>query len=240
MSGTDSWVSYTLDVTIATDCTGIEFFIYISKETAGDVLYLDDIEVYKTKTGYPVLTNLYDAYVSGGQAQQHWQIIPATEADRTGRLAGLGHLEGEDVVALVDGANHPAVTVDTGSVELQTHGNIIHLGLPYTSKMSPLRIETPSTSGPSLGKIKRIHQVTTRFYKSLGALIGPDEDDLTIIHFRSGDDPMDSAPPLYTGDIVVDFDGPYSSDCYLVIVQEQPLPLVVCGFAIEMHTKDET
>ena len=48
-----------------------------------------------------------------------------------------------------------------------------------------------------------------RVYKSLGGQIGPNEDNLERILTRSGLNPMDTSPPLETGDKIINFNGPH-------------------------------
>lgn len=136
-------------------------------------------------------------------------------------ISGLTHLEGENVAVLADGATHPNCTVDTAAITLQRYANKVHVGLPYISKLKPQRITGSPTSK------KRIHEILLRFNKSLGCKVGPDEDHLDTIYFRGMTDPMDSPPPLYTGDHSIPFSGPYSRDGDILIVQDQPLPLTI-------------
>ena len=72
-------------------------------------------------------TTDYDAYVSGGTVEK---------VDNA--FSGLGHLEGETVSVLGDGAVHADVVVSSGSVILTDYFNKVHIGLPYTSKLMPI------------------------------------------------------------------------------------------------------
>ena len=179
--------------------------------------------------GFPVFVAEYTPYVSGGKV-----LFARTTLD------GLDHLEDEEVSILTDGANHPNRTVASGEVSLQVHAYYAIAGLPYTSILQPLRIEGGGETGPSLGKMKRIYAVTIRFIESLGAKIGQTLDDLKILPFREGATEMDQAEPLYSGDRRIEFDGDYTFDNYVIIVQDQPLPMVVAAIAVEMETYEGT
>jgi hypothetical protein len=88
-------------------------------------------------------------------------------------------------------------------------------------------LEVPSQEGTSQGKIKRIHDVTLRFYKTVGAEVGSDETDMETIDFRTGSMPMSTAITPITGDKEIEFRGDYSTDAKIIIRQTQPLPMTV-------------
>ena len=77
-----------------------------------------------------------------------------------------------------------------------------------------------------------------RFYNTLGAKAGPDESSLDQIEFRTGSDLMDQAPPLFTGDKLMDWPGGYDFDGYVMVVQDQPLPMTVVAIMPQVHTFD--
>ena len=144
----------------------------------------------------------------------------------------VAHLEGEVVAVLADGAAHPDCTVDTGAITLLRYANKVHVGLPYISKLKPQRIAGPPTAK------KRITETLIRFHKSLGCKVGPDEDHLKTVHFRESTDPMDSPPPLYTGDHSISFPGNYSRDGDILVVQDQPLPLTILAIMPDVGIYD--
>ena len=102
-----------------------------------------------------------------------------------------------------------------------------------------MRVEAGGTEGTSQAKTKRIHDVTLRLYRSVGAKVGSSEDELDIIHFRSSADKMDTAISLFTGDKEVEFRGGYDSDGFVVVKQDQPLPLTVLAIYPRLITYDQ-
>lgn len=145
--------------------------------------------------------------------------------------AGLSHLEGQVVDVLADGAAHAQKTVASGSITLDRQASVVHVGLPCPAKLRTMRIEagSPTSVDTAQGKIKRIHRVITRFLRTLGGKIGPDAANMDDVIFRDSNDPLDAAPPLFTGDKVTEYPGDYDRDGYITITQEQPLPMtVVC------------
>jgi hypothetical protein len=47
------------------------------------------------------------------------------------------------------------------------------------------------------------------------------------IQFRSGSDPMDAPPPLFTGDKLIEWPNGYDFDGYVTVQQYQPLPMTL-------------
>ncbi|QDP57959.1 MAG: hypothetical protein Unbinned2189contig1000_44 [Prokaryotic dsDNA virus sp.] len=142
-------------------------------------------------------------------------------------ISGLNHLEGQTVSVLANGSIHPNVTVSSGAVTLQRSVTKAHIGLPFTSKVETLRIDSGSALGSAQGKIKRISEVTVRLFRSVGLKVGTSSSELDIVPFRDSGDDMDTAIPLFTGDKKVEFRGGYDEDATIVIEQSQPLPLTI-------------
>jgi len=161
-----------------------------------------------------IVSSGFDAYVSGG----------TVEGVKKAFVAGLTHLEGETVDILVDGATHSQEVVTGGAITLDYYGNKIHLGLPYTSTLEPMKIHAGSQLGTARGKKQKVFKVTALFYETRSGKAGPDSDNLKIIPFGTG-----VAPTLFTGDIDFPFGGDWGPEATITIVQDQPLPMTVLG-----------
>lgn len=153
-------------------------------------------------------------------------------------ISGLGYLEGQEVQVLVDGAAHPNRTVSGGAITLQIAGSVVNVGLPCPAMLQTTRIEAGAGDGTAQGKTKRINKVVIRFYNTLGAKAGPDENNLDQIEFRAGSDLMNQAPPLFTGDKLIEWPGSYDFDGYVTVKQDQPLPMTVVAVMPQLHTFD--
>jgi len=144
-------------------------------------------------------------------------------------FGGLSHLEGQTVAILADGAVRPDAVVASGSVTLDrgTATKAV-IGLAYASNMQTERLEYQSqmiTTAQS--KFKRLHDVTIRFYRTLGGKTGPDASTLDNIIFRTTSDLMDSAPPLADNDFQVSWPSGYQTEGRIYIRQDQPLPMTI-------------
>ena len=153
-------------------------------------------------------------------------------------VSGLTHLNGQTVSVLVDGATHPNRVVTAGSISLQVAGSKIHAGLAAPAVLQTMRIEAGAGDGTAQGKTKRITKAVIRFLATLGAKAGADENTLDEIQFRKPSDPMNQAVPLFTGDQMVEWPNGYDFDGYLMIKQDQPLPMTVVAIMPQVHTFD--
>lgn len=153
-------------------------------------------------------------------------------------VSGLSHLEGQTVQVLTDGATHPNRTVSSGAITLQVAASKVHVGLACPATLAPTRLEAGAGDGTSQGKTKRINKLVLRFLNTLGCKAGPDLNTLDEIPFRTGSDPMDAPPPLFTGDKLMEWPGDYDFDGYMVVRQEQPLPMTVVAIMPQVHTFD--
>tara|TARA_Y100000004_G_scaffold136916_2_gene155117 strand:- start:12335 stop:14863 length:2529 start_codon:yes stop_codon:yes gene_type:complete len=156
----------------------------------------------------------------------------------TTSLGGLSHLEGQTVEILADGSAHPTKVVSGGSITLDRAASNVHVGLKYDSVLQTMRVDAGGTEGTSQAKNKRIHDVTVRFYRSVGALVGSAFDNVDRIPFRSSANRMDKAVALFTGDKDIEFRGGYDSDGFICIKQDQALPLTVLALYPRLQTFD--
>jgi len=156
----------------------------------------------------------------------------------TTTLSGLAHLEGQTVQVLVNGAAHPDRVVTSGAISLQVAATTAAVGLGYESTLQTMRIEAGAADGTAQGKTKRINKMVLRFLATVGAVAGPDDNTLDRIQFRSGSDPMDQAVPLFSGDKLMEWAAGYDFDGYIVIKQNQPLPMTVIAIMPQLHTQD--
>ena len=140
-------------------------------------------------------------------------------------VTGLSHLNSRNVSVLGDGAVYPNVMVTGGSITISKSCNVIHVGLPYTSIIKTVRLEGGNAPvGTTQGLIKRIYKVILRLWRSLGAKIGNEVTQDTVL-FRDTSMAMGVAPLLKTGDVEIQFPIGYNKNAQVMIIQEQPLPL---------------
>jgi len=149
-------------------------------------------------------------------------------------FSGLDHLEGKTVSILADGAVFPDQEVVGGAVTLpdsQT-ASVVHVGLPFTTIIQPMRLDVDPIVGNSQGQIKQIREIFFRLKDSLGLRYG-DGTRTYNLSFRSTDDRMDESSGLYTGDKLAEFEGEFDYDTPVIVEQLQPLPLTLLALVIK-------
>jgi len=153
-------------------------------------------------------------------------------------ISGLYHLEGESVAVLADGAVHPNKTVASGAITLDYSASVVQVGLAYTMRLGTLRLNSGGANGTSQGKMQRITRLTVRFHETLGGEIGADANNLDKVVLRSGGDAMDTAVPLFTGDITFDWDFGYEFGAKIYYLNSQPTPATILALYPQMNTED--
>ena len=160
------------------------------------------------------------------------------DGDPTTQIGNLFHLEGKKVQVLADGSAHPDRTVSNGVITLNRTARKVHVGYGYDSNIKTLRLEAGSNNGVSQGEIKRIHGITVRFLDTVGASVGPDENNLDQLPFRDSSMNQDEAVPLFTGDKEVAFPSGYENEAHVFIRQNQALPLTITAIMRRSNTFD--
>jgi hypothetical protein len=153
-------------------------------------------------------------------------------------ISGLDHLEGETVDVLADGASHPQRVIAYGSITLQRSASVVQVGLPCPAKLATMRVDAGAADGTAQGKTKRINRVVVRLLNTLGGKMGPAEDEVDELLFRSTGDDMDVAPPVFSGDKEILWRGGYEKDGYIWYVNDQPLPATIVAIMPQVTTQD--
>jgi len=155
----------------------------------------------------------------------------------TATLTGLDHLEGETVSVLSEGAVLPDEVVANGAITLDDTTTKAHVGLAYLSELEMLRLEGGSRTGTAQGKIKRIYEVTFRFFETGGGEFG-ERGTTDVIQFRTSANPMNEAVPLFTGDKRLPYPTGYTRDARVFIKQQQPLPMTILAVMPKLDVAD--
>lgn len=150
-------------------------------------------------------------------------------------ITGLGHLEGETVTILGDGAVQASKVVASSQITIDTSASKVQVGLGYTSKMVTLPIEFGDESENTITQLKRIDHLYFDFLNTLGGKYGPKDGTPRIIEFRSPADPMDSSSPLQSGIMQVSLEMETAEDLQIEVLQDQPLPFHLRAFTAEMQ-----
>lgn len=179
-------------------------------------------ELTDVNTGDNIDTSAYTAYSSGGEVRKCVTSV-----------SGLSHLAGKTVDILVDGVVSTSAVVTAGGAitiaDPVNGGGEMHAGLEYTSTMKTMRIEAGSQQGTAQSKLKRISKVYIRVYESIGMNVG-NEDVQDEVPF--------DAYPLFSGDKEAPMPSLWDRNAYIMVIQDDPLPLTIIALIIWMTTED--
>ena len=186
----------------------------------------DTFTIVDYDSGLPVNGAGFVPYESGGEIHKCHRVV-----------SGLDHLEGKTVTVVADGSNIGEFTVSSGTIDMGMIASIVHVGLPYTSKMQTLDLTLPRNDGTSMGRSKRISGVIARFKDTFEGYIGINGfDSMTPIEPTLGDI-WGEPGSLASGDIEVDPYSEYSKEASITVMQDQPFPMTLLSLVgkVEME-----
>lgn len=155
----------------------------------------------------------------------------------TSTISGLGHIEGETVDILVNGAPHPQRVVTGGAITLQRPYSVVSIGLPAPCRMRTMRMEAGAADGTAQGKTKRMHKMVFRFLNTGGGKYGPDDAHMDYFLFGQGA-PMNQPVPLFTGDQLVSWPKGYETEAYVQYTNDQPTAVTLEGIYPQIVVSD--
>lgn len=201
------------------DSSSLDYQIHIpyTEDGTSKSMRLDITEVVSS-TVAKVLVNRDVPEALRGTAQATWSVAPKV-------ISGLSHLEGQTVSILADGNVEPQQAVAGGSVTLENHSSVVHVGLPLSALIETLDVNVASQA-TLLDKTKLINQLCVMINQGRAVTAGTDEDHLLEYPQREWefyDDPIG----LRTGVIDMNLDADWSRNGRVVIRHDDPLPLGV-------------
>jgi len=138
----------------------------------------------------------------------------------TDTVTGLGHLEGETVKIVGDGAVFADDVVESGTVVLSSACSEIYVGLGYTPLLQTMRPEVQLGNGNSRAMPKSWGDLWVALLDTVGCTINDEE-----LAFRAGGAPLDEAVEPFTGAKKVNQTG--WGEGIVEVKQTQPLPITV-------------
>lgn len=176
--------------------------------------------------------------------QVDWHYVDSGlkyDGEAIGTVSGLDHLIGEMVAVLGDGAVlKPQVVDGDGEISLQgddgsVTASVIHVGLPYISRLQTQNVEQTMPTGTIQGLHLRMQKVIAKLYKTGYGLqfAMSEEGPWEHVDVRYPDHPMDAPPEPYTGDADVYVQTDYSPDSSIWIRHDEPTQCNVLGLIAE-------
>lgn len=157
-------------------------------------------------------------------------------------VTGLGHLEGEQVVALADGSVVSGLTVRNGSVELPYEASKLSIGLPFKSRAVTQPVAGPQQDGTLFGRNRTIISASIDVLNSgavrTGAAGGEHwTPELYEQLLKTGDTLFGNKTELRTGFVPCDISGSWmEGEGKLVFETSEPLPLLVRSLVLQLES----
>lgn len=148
-------------------------------------------------------------------------------------ISGLGHLEGQILNILADGAVHPPRQVVGGSITLDEPAGIVHAGLPIVADIETLPVAAGVDSGYAQGRAKNVNKVWLRVYRSSGIFVGPSVDHLTEAKQRTVED-YGQPPALKSDELEIMLTPTWGQSGQVFVRQADPLPLTLVSMTMEV------
>ena len=172
-------------------------------------------------------------YMTGGNAR-----AVVTE------LSNLWHLEGQELVGLLDGNVVENLTVKLGKLVQSESTTLVkgvsraHVGLRYISDVGSLTPEIAAGGQSIQGRPYRTPTLTVRMKRTRGLLTGPDEFNLTEMKQRQ-DEPYDAPILPLTGDRKLDLFPDWEAKGRVYIRQIYPLPMTITAIVPDLDIGDD-
>lgn len=164
--------------------------------------------------------------------------LTGQDDDGTVTWSGLDHLAGQTVKVVVEGAVMGDQTVsEAGQVTVPVSGTSAEIGLGFSHRVEPLPPSPQVTGNAAQGGRIRLVSLTLRLKDTQALHIDVGRGDHEVPFKRLGGEAvLDSAPPLFSGDITVRALGwrREGTEPLWRIEQETPLPFSLLSVVEEM------
>jgi len=170
-----------------------------------------------TTTIIPDETTAINTYEESESESERWLVT------------GQNHLIGETVAILADGEVLPRQVVDdNGNITLDQAYDIVTWGLPYKSKIMPMKNVTKTQRGSSMASKVSCKEMGISFHNTDLVRYGTADDKMFDVNFDDARwENRCEKDDLFTGTVAVSVDGGFSVDCPLQLTTDEPLPCVV-------------
>jgi hypothetical protein len=179
-------------------------------------------EIVASISATQVTVKVLEAFDSQSYAASAWYLTDQT-------ITGLGHLEGQSVGVLTDGAVHPDKTVSGGQITLDYPARYTIIGERYVGLGRSLDFEVPGLPGTAIARRKSVEKLFVRLRNTLGGRFSTVGfyDAKELMFRREGNSFYDRPPCLFSGLKDVPNKDGYSTEKRFYFLQDQPLPMEI-------------
>jgi hypothetical protein len=172
-------------------------------------------QTYRTIERFPLLwrKHLDEETAASWRYLDGWSKIDAGAAGRT--ISDLARFNGKTVTVMQDGQAPITRTVASAAITVPAAA-AGYVGLPYTSTLTPMKLDMDLEDGSSQGRKKRIHKIIARLYKSRGGEVRTNNGEWYAL-----------ADTVSTGDQKMILAGAFGIDADVTLRQTAPYPMAV-------------
>lgn len=194
----------------------------INGATKRYVEYLEDPALYKTALADAFFVDSGITY-SGAAAQI---------------ITGLGHLEGQTVQVLADGAPQADCVVTAAQITLARPTLKAQIGFGYPSQLQTMRPDGGVQTGSSQSFFKGVNEAWFLFEDTIGGQAGPSFDNLDYIPSMRPSQLIGVAKGVFSGWVQFTMPANEGVDGYVCFEQSQPLPATIQAITPRLQVSD--
>lgn len=221
VSGEDITVTAGSSIFAATDIGRVISAKYLTGEETGTALIIE------YTSGTQVKVQIIETFSSTTYTSGAWYFA-------ANEIGGVGHLEGETLGVLTDGAVHPDTEVIDGTVTFDYPVRYAIVGLRYTGFFRTLDLTLALSDGSDTARLRNIEQLFLRVRDALGGKIGSTKSGFykltALLDRREKDSYWDRPPALFSGMRQVLSRDTWENEKRIVFVQDDPLPFTALAF----------
>ncbi len=166
--------------------------------------------------------------------------VRITEDTATTTFTGLDHLNGMTVNVQADGATHPPVVVNGGTITLEREASTVLAGLPYTSQLRSMPFDVSLGDGAASGRKWKVSEITLKYYRTAEGQYSdsPIASTQWQVTIRTGQDPVNAPVPLFTGEKNLVITGTYNPDMgvWTGTSGNEPMNILACSPVFSIHS----
>lgn len=160
--------------------------------------------------------------------------VTVRNAEAAEEAVGLEHLEGREVVALLDGSPAEGLTVKDGKISLPYPAKVAQVGLPYVSRLSPFPLEADTQAGTTLGRRRAYGKCLARLHRSAGGKHGASGDVSAMYDIPFLPEAYGAACEPFSGDVEFNPGMGQDAAASVWLAQDRPLPFQVVALICDV------
>jgi len=151
-------------------------------------------------------------------------------------FSGLGHLEGQTVAILANGAVQKSRQVVDGGITLEYPADLVIVGLPYSADLETMPVEVMGPQGSSVGRRKVINEVSIIFRETVGAKVALQNYRMEQIKWRTDEPPGQGLRP-FSGFRNITVPGQADPQVWVCLRSDEPVPMTVLAIMANVDPK---